>query len=207
MSHKSSNLGFFMAIIRWFIEYAGTSKEKYQEFIERKLDSIIAALLKMRNDKSYNAMAKQIKKMNFNDFMKLAEEVNKKTSSDNLVATSDASFRVVPIYSYEELNEKYGGNKTGYRGDSEWCHANGKSTYESWTQNGTQMFFVIEADGWQNIKAPEQKPENCYDRYGMSLIAILVDVQTNKLLNSTSRWNHVILPKSGAADTMFESWD
>ena len=40
----------------------------------------------------------------------------------------------------------------------------------------------------------------------MSLIAILVDVATNKLLNSTSRWNHVVLPKSGAADTMFESW-
>ena len=40
----------------------------------------------------------------------------------------------------------------------------------------------------------------------MSLIAILVDVRTNDLLNSTSRWNHVILPISGAADTMFENW-
>ena len=40
----------------------------------------------------------------------------------------------------------------------------------------------------------------------MSLIAILVDVATNNFLNSTSRWNHVVLPKSGAADTMFESW-
>ena len=68
------------------------------------------------------------------------------------------------------------------------------------------MFFVIEAKDWKSIKAPNAKPENCYDRYGMSLIAILVDVKTNKLLNSTSRWNHVVLPKSGAADTMFESW-
>ena len=67
------------------------------------------------------------------------------------------------------------------------------------------MFFVVEAENWQEVKAPEQKPENCYDEYGMSLIAILVDVQTNKLLNSTSRWNHVVLPKSGAADMMFES--
>ena len=57
LSHKSSNLGFFMAIIRWFIEYSGTSSEKYKEFIERKLDGIIAGLLKIRNDKSYDAMA------------------------------------------------------------------------------------------------------------------------------------------------------
>ena len=40
----------------------------------------------------------------------------------------------------------------------------------------------------------------------MSLIAILVDVQSNKLMNSTSRWNHVVLPVSGAADMMFENW-
>ena len=77
------------------------------------------------------------------------------------------------------------------------------------------MFFVIEADGWKSITPPEvpyhnsplQYPEfSCYDDYGMSLVAILVDVMANKLLHSTSRWNHVVLPKSGAADSMFESW-
>ena len=68
------------------------------------------------------------------------------------------------------------------------------------------MFFVIEADNWEKIKPPKKKPADCYDRYGMSLVAILVDVMANKLLHSTSRWNHVILPKSGAADSMFESW-
>ena len=68
------------------------------------------------------------------------------------------------------------------------------------------MFFVIEREDWQKVNSPDEKPKDCYDEYGMSLIAILVDVKTNKLLNSTSRWNHVILPTSGAADTMFESW-
>ena len=68
------------------------------------------------------------------------------------------------------------------------------------------MFFVIEADNWEKIKPPKKKPADCYDKYGMSLIAILVDVMANRLLHSTSRWNHVILPKSGAADSMFESW-
>ena len=54
-----------MPIIRWFVEYSGTSKEKYQEFIERKLDSIIAALLKIRNDKTYDSRADEIKKMSY----------------------------------------------------------------------------------------------------------------------------------------------
>ena len=208
LSHKSSNLGFFMAIVRWFIEYSGTSKEKYQEFIERKLDGIIAALLKIRNDKAYDSRADEIKKMNYDQFMKLADEVNAKTSDDDInVASSDAIYEVIPIYSYEELHDKYGGSLTGYKGNSEWCHTNGKSTYDSWTKNGIQMFFVIQRKDWKNVNAPNQKPETCYDEYGLSLIAILVDVATNKLLNSTSRWNHVVLPKSGAADTMFESWD
>ena len=207
LSHKSSNLGFFMPIIRWFVEYSGTSKEKYQEFIERKLDSIIAALLKIRNDKTYDSRADEIKKMSYDQFMKLVDEVNAKASNDDIaVSQPNASYEVIPIYSYEELHDKYGGPLTGYKGESEWCHTNGKSTYDSWTKNGTQMFFVIQKKDWKDVNAPQQKPETCYDTYGMSLIAILVDVQSNKLLNSTSRWNHVVLPKSGAADTMFESW-
>ena len=162
-------------------------------------------MLKIRADKTYDAQAEAIKKMSFSQFEKLMDEVNAKTSND-VVMQSHAKYKIVPIYSYEELNKRYGGNKTGYEGDSEWCHTNGKSTYDSWTKNGTQMFFVIERDGWQKIKAPDPKTADCYGEYGMSLIAILVDVATNRLLNSTSRWNHVVLPKSGAADTMFESW-
>ena len=93
-----------MAVIRWFIEYSGTSSEKYKEFIERKLDSIIAGLLKIRNDKAYDADAEKIKKMSFNDFMKLVDEVNSKTSTSTSVKSSDSKYKVVPIYSYEELH-------------------------------------------------------------------------------------------------------
>ena len=74
--------------------------------------------------------------MKFSEFEKLADEVAKRTSLD-VVVKSDATFIVIPIYSYEELNRRYGGPITGYKGESEWCHANGKSTYESWTKNGT----------------------------------------------------------------------
>ena len=117
--------------------------------------------------------------MSFSQFEKLMDEVNSK-ASDEVIQTSkvNAKYEVVPIYSYEELHEKYGGDTTGYKGDSEWCHTNGKSTYDSWTKNGTQMFFVIQQSNWEKIQPPDPKATNCYDAYGMSLIAILVDVQT-----------------------------
>lgn len=65
LSHKNSNLGFFMAIIRWFIEYSEDSLQKYQEFLERKLDTIVKSLLKIVNDKSYDSQRESIKKMTF----------------------------------------------------------------------------------------------------------------------------------------------
>ena len=148
LSHKNSNLGFFSTIVRWFIEYSGTSKEKYQEFIERKLDGIIGTLQVILNDPSYDKLKDEIKqKWTFAQF----EELQKKIA-DEALASSDEKlknivkrddYEVIPIYSYEELNEKFGGRWTGYRGKSKWCHTNGKSTYESWTKNGTQMFFVL----------------------------------------------------------------
>ena len=56
------------------------------------------------------------------------------------------------------------------------------------------MFFVLAKKDWKEIKAPNPKTTNAYDAYGTSLIAILVDVATGKLLNETLRWNHVIDP-------------
>ena len=63
--------------------------------------------------------------MNFNDFMNLVDEVNTKTTTSINVAKTNATYEIVPIYSYEELNKKYGGPITGYDGQSEWCHTNG----------------------------------------------------------------------------------
>ena len=56
------------------------------------------------------------------------------------------------------------------------------------------MFFVLAKKAWDKIKAPDPKTTNAYDEYGLSLIAILVDVATGNLLNETLRWNHVIEP-------------
>ena len=197
--HKNSNLGFFPTIIKWFIEHSGTSVEKHQEFIERKLDGIIGTLQTILNDPSYNKIKDQIKqKWTFKQFEELQKKIADEAaaSSDqklkNIVKRND--YNLIPIYSYEELNKKFGGPTTGYQGKSEWCHTNGKSTYDSWTKNGTQMFFVLAKKDWKEIKAPDPETTNAYDEYGLSLIAILVDVATGNLLNETLRWNHVIEP-------------
>ena len=199
LSHKNSNLGFFSTIVKWFIAYSGTSKEKYQEFIKRKLDGIIGTLQVILNDPSYDKIKDGIKqKWTLQQFEELQNKISDEAfaSSDeklkNIIARND--YEVIPIYSYEELHEKFGGNKTGYKGQSEWCHTNGKSTYESWTKNGTQMFFVLAKKDWQKITPPDPQTTNAYDEYGLSLIAILIDVISGNLLNETLRWNHVIEP-------------
>ena len=49
-----------------------------------------------------------------------------------------------------------------------------------------------------------------FDDYGMSLIAILVEVETGKLLRETLRWNHKKAPPMGESyvDHAFEdSWE
>jgi hypothetical protein len=70
------------------------------------------------------------------------------------------------------------------------------------------MFFVIEREDWEKIQPPDPKTlDTAYDEYGLSLIAILVEVKTSKLLNATLRWNHVITPSTGAVDKAFDDWD
>ena len=119
--------------------------------------------------------------------------------------------QVIPFMSYEDLHSQFGGDATGYEGESEWCHTNGESTYESWTENFKKFFFVIAEDGWESIK-PHSNPkedDNAYDEYGLSLIAILVSCE-GELLKCTLRWNHVVEPKhtlpGRAVDNAFTSY-
>jgi len=219
LSHKNSNLGYFSTIIKWFIEYTGTDKNKYQKFIERKLDEIIQTLLYLSNNPTEESKIKeQLKnKWTFNDFEEYANKIKaqidaEQTEKSKNLILQDKGYEIIRIDSYEELHGKFGGNKTGYYGDSKWCHTNGESTYNSWTSNGTKMFFVLAKKDWEKIEPPNpaNRETKAYDEYGTSLIAILVDVASNKLLNATLRWNHVIEPgleKEGASvDKAFLGW-
>ena len=137
--------------------------------------------------------------MNLADFSSMMKKVSDedRARADNAeFEIRDNGYKIIPFMSYEDLHEKFGGNKTGYEGRSEWCHTNGQSTYETWTENYTKFFFVIAKDNWKEIK-PHVNPkenDNAYDEYGLSLMAILVSKE-GELLRCTLRWNHVIEPK------------
>lgn len=196
LSHKNSNLGFFATIIRWFIEYSGTSSQKYQEFLEGKLDGIIRDLQTILNDPKLDQTKRdQLKKISYSDFQKIQTQIadNLKASDTGFSGTESTDYDLIFIKSYEDLHKMFGGPKTGYRGKSEWCHTNGQSTYASWSSNGTRFFFVLAKKGWKRIAPPSPTTTNAYDEYGTSLIAILVD-QAGALLNATLRWNHIIEP-------------
>ena len=216
LSHKNSNLGYYMPIVKWFIEY-NKDKLSFSDFLNNKLPQIIKTLAYISNNPSEEAKIKDdIKtKWTFEDFEKYQKSIESKIKSSEEEKKRnfkeiDKGYTLIPIYSYEELNKRYGGDKTGAGISSKgWCHTNGESTYNSWTKEGTQMFFVLEKRDWENIKVPEQR-KNAYDEYGLSLIAILVEIENNKLLKETLRWNHVIEPnktKPGATvDEAFGGW-
>ena len=203
LSHKNSNLGFFATIIRWFIEYSGTSKQQYQEFLEGKLDGIIRDLQTILNDSKLDQTKRDVlKKISYAEFQKIQTQIadNLKASDTGFSGTESTDYDLIFIKTYEDLHEMFGGPKTGYQGKSEWCHTNGKSTYASWTSNGTRFFFVLAKKGWEEITPPSPTTTNAYDAYGTSLIAILVD-QAGALLNATLRWNHIIEPSETVPGT------
>ncbi len=216
LTHKNSNLGYFATIIKWFIEYS-TNEDKKNEFINSKLNDTIKTLLWLSNNPAEESKLKeQIKtKWTFDDFEKYQKSIEDQIDaeqSEKLKNTKlqDKGYEIVPINSYKELHEKFGGDKTGYKGESKWCHTNGKSTYDSWTNGRKYNFFVLVKKGWEKIEPPDPNTTNAYDEYGTSLIAILVDVASGKLLNATLRWNHVIEPslerEGTSVDKAFLGW-
>ena len=66
--------------------------------------------------------------MDFEDFstmMKKVSDKDAKNAADVKFKVEDRGYKIIPFMSYEDLHEKFGGDKTGYNGRSEWCHTNG----------------------------------------------------------------------------------
>ena len=147
---------------------------------------------------------------NFNDDLQAARD---KQSAEELstMQFSSSNFELVPIESYQQMNELFGGRLTGdgssdkYAGGggTAWCHTNSESTYNNWRRRG--KFYVLANKDFKKIKFdPASNAENPKDIYGNSLIAILVDEKTGKLLNATLRCNHVGV--SSSADNQYKTY-
>ena len=202
--HTNSALGYFNSVVRWysedpdnFIKPKRSDGTQPEDRLERALIYLKSFLNTQELVQKDGEKVKQ--SMDFEDFstmMKKISDEDAKNAADVKFKVEDRGYKIIPIMSYEELNSKFGGDKTGYKGTSEWCHTNGKSTYDGWTDNYTKFFFVIAKDNWEEISPHDdpQKDDDAYDEYGLSLMAILVS-REGKLLNCTLRWNHVIEPK------------
>ena len=202
--HTNSALGYFNSVVRWYSEDPDNfikPKNADGTQSEDKLERALAYLKQFLNtqdlvQKDGEKVKSQISLEDFQSMMKKISDEDAKNAASIKFKVEDKGYKIIPFMSYEDLHQKFGGNATGYDGESEWCHTNGQSTYESWTADYTRFFFVIAKDGWEKIKPHDnpRKDDNAYDEYGLSLMAILVSKE-GKLLKCTLRWNHVIEPK------------
>ena len=202
--HANSALGYFNSVVRWYSEDPDNFiKPKHSDGTqpEDKLEISLNFLKQFLNtqdlvQKDGEKVKQSIDFKDFSSMMKKISDKDKARADNAEFEIRDKGYKIIPFMSYEDLHEKFGDDKTGYKGRSEWCHTNGKSTYDSWTDNYTKFFFVIAKDNWEDIKPHDnpQRDDNAYDEYGLSLMAILVSGK-GQLLNCTLRWNHVIEPK------------
>ena len=218
--HGNSPLGYFNTVVRWYADDPKDFIQMPDEENAEPTDKLQSVLTQLRDFLNNQALVDkhdaQVKNGNmplkdFSAMMKKVSDEDAKNAANVKFSIRDNGYKIIPFMSYEKLHEQFGGDKTGYKGESEWCHTNGVSTYDSWTENFKKFFFVIAKDNWQEIKPHENPKEddNAYDDYGLSLMAILVS-DKGRLLNCTLRWNHVVGPKytkpGRAVDNAFISY-
>ena len=100
---------------------------------------------------------------------------------------ANTEYEIVGPLSFEK--SKQYGDKSSSRGKI--CYTQGLTTYNTYTHDGQYKLFVLLKNGWENI--PEQHDntsQNAYDTYGMSMIFVIVDPYSGKLIKSNTRWNH-----------------
>ena len=202
--HTNSALGYFNSVVRWYSEDPDNfikPKNADGSQPEDKLEMSLNFLKQFLNtqdlvQKDGEKVKRSMSLEDFSSMMKKISDEDAKNAADVKFKVEDRGYKIIPFMTYEDLQEKFGGNATGYDGESEWCHTNDESTYNSWTENYTKFFFVIAKDNWEDIEPHDnpQKDDNAYDEYGLSLMAILVS-DKGQLLNCTLRWNHIVEPK------------
>lgn len=146
-----------------------------------------------------------LKKWDMTKFIQKAtdlEEERENAETDVTGSMEDSNYEIVPIDSYEQMHDMFGGKKTGNGTDhgqsyspigGAWCHTNGGGTYKSWVDsyNGYRdnQFFVLAKRGWESV--PVDIGTNYgKNEYGHSLMALLVNKKKGNLLACTLRCNH-----------------
>lgn len=103
-----------------------------------------------------------------------------KQESNNKVFTKNENYTIVRIPDFKTASK--------YQNYTSWCITHEEKMYNSYTANGSGLFYFCLINGFENIE--QKKGNNCpLDEYGLSMLAISVDVQGD-LNTCTCRWNH-----------------
>lgn len=210
LTHNSRNYALLDKVITWICDNVHGSLKDISMFNVRNLGKIAKGLEVMLASDNPQWQSDMIKKMSLQEFLANAEE-----AKNNAVIDADPSgktYKVIPIESFQQINQMFGGLDTGGgEAGKGWCHASnsGHSMYDVFTDFGDAKMYVIAQDGWEDIDPPDPSSiHTAYDDYGMSLIAIAVKIDTGKIQAETLRWNHAKKPSNGEIDAAFnDDWD
>ena len=217
---------YLKGIARMLVEESNRDKSKAQEFLvecptiyDRYLEYIKQIRDKLSDKEKLALDDEFVQKMSYSDVKKKVEEIQDQLdneSKDKLskMKFSANSYQLVPIESYEQMHNLFGGHLTGdgssdkYAGGggTAWCHTNSENVYNSWVDSDKYKFFVLAKKNWKDIKFNEYtNSKNAKDEYGNSLIVILVKSNNGRLEKATLRSNHVG-NLIGPADNQYQTY-
>jgi len=202
---------YLKGIARMCVEESNGDTDKARKFLEDSADIFNKYLtyLKEERDKQEDKTSFDKIFMNQTTYQEVKDfveehkaEMDKKSKEElnNMQFNGSSNYELIPINSYEEFHDKFGGRLTG-NGESDapaggggtaWCHANGENTYRNWVKGGKYKFFVLARKDFKDIPFnPKTNAEmQGKDDYGNSLIALRVKTRNNELENATLRCNH-----------------
>jgi uncharacterized protein YutE (UPF0331/DUF86 family) len=204
---------YLIGIVNMLIKYCDGDRTKAQEFLANSIGNFDEYLTYIKELRPTLPQEKQLEldktfneQMSYEDMVKELEELHRTRDEESAEKLKNANFdgesdfELIPIDSYEQMNQMFGGAATGdgssdkYAGGggTAWCHTNSEYTYKSWVQDGKQKFFVLAHKNWKDIPFDkDSNSANPKDDYGNSLIALLVNTKTGSLRYATLRCNHV----------------
>ena len=103
-----------------------------------------------------------------------------KSSSQENERTPNANYQIVRINSFDDAFK--------YRENVDWCVCREEDAYDRYVGDNGSIFYFCLLNGYENIK-DERSKGYPYDEYGLSMIAVSVDINGN-YETCTLRWNH-----------------
>jgi len=216
---------YLKGIARMIVEESNGDTNKAREFLmecpsvfDEYLTWIRETRDKIEDQKEKEKLdAEFVNTMHYKDVKDTLEDIQAQRDEQSRQELANMKFKqsdytLVPIDSYEQMHDTYGGHWTGdgssdkYAGGggTAWCHTNNKGVYDSWVSGGNK-FFVLQHNDWKDIpfNPKTNKEEKGKDAYGNSLIALRISPK-GKILNATLRCNHTGVPD--LADNQYRTY-